>query len=369
MAVVISHSFGFLVRLVTVPHIGRFVTLAVDHMQPLGVMGVELFFVLSGFLIGNILIKQFVTASDFSFSTISNFWVRRWFRTLPNYWLILTIDIILYQVMQLQNAGFHQIRYYFFLQNVWRPDKAGFFPEGWSLSIEEWFYLTLPVVMYLSARVAAPVNKGKFLWSVFVGYLSVFVLIRFFNAFHPINGDGEDEGIRKIVLFRLDAVMYGVLFAYFNYFKGSILNRYKGRLLTISLCGTVAILYLITKHDLAFTSSPNPAVRFVCNAFLYLFIPLFFSLCLPYANSVKKTGSALFSRLVVHISKISYSMYLVHYSLVFLPFFYPMKVGRAPGTVVVYYLLYWVIVVGLSSLLFRYFESPVMKLREKFASK
>ncbi len=56
--------------------------------------GVELFFVLSGFLIGGILIKTFNDKENFGIKTIANFWVRRWFRTLPNYYLILIINII-----------------------------------------------------------------------------------------------------------------------------------------------------------------------------------------------------------------------------------------------------------------------------------
>ena len=56
--------------------------------------GVELFFVLSGFLIGGILIKTFQKDNSFGIKTISNFWIRRWFRTLPNYDLILILNII-----------------------------------------------------------------------------------------------------------------------------------------------------------------------------------------------------------------------------------------------------------------------------------
>ncbi len=53
--------------------------------------GVELFFVLSGFLIGGILIKLFQNTKSLGVKTLWNFWIRRWFRTLPNYYLILLI--------------------------------------------------------------------------------------------------------------------------------------------------------------------------------------------------------------------------------------------------------------------------------------
>jgi len=50
--------------------------------------GVSIFFVLSGFLIGGIFIKL-IEENGIETSVLKNFWVRRWFRTLPNYFLIL----------------------------------------------------------------------------------------------------------------------------------------------------------------------------------------------------------------------------------------------------------------------------------------
>lgn len=54
-----------------------------------GVWGVELFFALSGFLIGGIIIKNIVNVSyEDVLKEIKIFWIRRWFRTLPLYYLI-----------------------------------------------------------------------------------------------------------------------------------------------------------------------------------------------------------------------------------------------------------------------------------------
>src|SRR6476620_5473362 len=60
--------------------------------------GVQLFFVLSGFLIGGILLKE-VTQKKFNSKSLINFWKRRWLRTLPNYYLFLIIFIIIYLVL------------------------------------------------------------------------------------------------------------------------------------------------------------------------------------------------------------------------------------------------------------------------------
>jgi len=55
--------------------------------------GVELFFVLSGFLIGTILISTIEKEQRFDVKSLFNFWKRRWFRTLPTYYFILIINI------------------------------------------------------------------------------------------------------------------------------------------------------------------------------------------------------------------------------------------------------------------------------------
>src|SRR6185295_10099693 len=107
-----------------------------------------------------------------------------------------------------------------------------------------------------------------------------------------------------------------------------------------------------------------PAPAFYRNAFLFLFVPLFLSLCLPFANNIKRLGSNSFSKGIQFISRISYSMYLVHYSLVFLAFYRDAKIN-SHWAVVGLYILYWVVVIGLSTLIYKNFEYPVVQLREK----
>jgi len=298
---------------------------------------------------------------------VRNFWVRRWFRTLPNYWLILTVNFILYQALKLDLFELQDLKGYVFLQNLRHPNILNAFPEGWSLSVEEWFYLTLPVAMYVLSRFKVA-SKEAFLFKVFTGYLLVFVIIRFINAFNPLNGLDPDEGIRKVVLFRLDAVMYGVLFAYFNYFKPLALEKIKKHLFVLCIIGFNIIFYLSIHLKLIFFIQSDLTIRFIRNAFMYLVIPLFLSLCLPYANSVKTISNKTISKIVQHISKISYSVYLIHLSLIYRPFFKSLKFNSF-SSAFMYYVLYWIIIFVLSSLIYKYFEYPVMKLRDRFSTK
>jgi len=107
--------------------------------------GVDLFFVLSGFLIGRIYFKS-STRSDFS---IRSFWLARWWRTLPPYLAALG----LYGVVRLSFPDRHSPAlpwtYGFFLQNY--AGIHGFLPT-WSLCVEEHFYLVLPLAAWAVDR-------------------------------------------------------------------------------------------------------------------------------------------------------------------------------------------------------------------------
>lgn len=364
LAVVLSHSLPFLGPLKGLPFIGAPLTLALTNIETLGALGVELFFVLSGFLIGNILIRTFPESGSLEFAEIRNFWKRRWYRTLPNYWLVLTMLIILYKAIGLQGLEPYKLLFYPFLQNLWYPNPPWFFGEAWSLSIEEWFYLTLPLVLFSLAALFPYRSKARFLGRVFFGYLLIFLLIRFFNAFNPLNGPDQDAGIRKVVVFRLDAVLFGVVFAWLSQYRKDFLNRWKRPLFFLSLFVFLWLYYLMANPEISITHPSSRGIKFLSDAFLYLVIPLFFSLCLPFAAGINRLRPKWLAASVLHISRISYSLYLVHYSLVYIPFFNFLKL-TSPGEIVALYVLYWAVVLVLATLLYKLVEQPVLRYRDR----
>lgn len=97
-----------------------------------GVIGVEMFFVLSGYLIGSILYR-FTLLSDIRVNDLYTFWVRRWVRTLPNYlFFLLVFTALAYPWYELDVSEW--LKYLFFLQNLAEP-LNGFYGLSWSLSI------------------------------------------------------------------------------------------------------------------------------------------------------------------------------------------------------------------------------------------
>ena len=95
--------------------------------------GVSIFFVLSGFLIGGILIKQ-LNREKPTFNGLLDFWKRRWMRTLPAYMVVLIALIIYTAILVPENLPKDLYRFFFFIQNFF-VERPTFFAEAWSLSI------------------------------------------------------------------------------------------------------------------------------------------------------------------------------------------------------------------------------------------
>ena len=115
-----------------------------------GVFGVELFFVLSGLLIGKILFRDVLPHC--SFRKMGIFFLRRWMRTLPAYYAVLALLVI--YAFAAQAPLPHIWRYAAFLQNC-PPEYAAFFPVSWSLSVEQWAYIAIPPLLLTAAMTFA----------------------------------------------------------------------------------------------------------------------------------------------------------------------------------------------------------------------
>jgi peptidoglycan/LPS O-acetylase OafA/YrhL len=171
-----------------------------------GFFGVELFFVLSGFLIGGILIRL---ARQGGTHWLRGFYARRWFRTLPNYYLFVMVNVMLV-VWGVRPGALNELwKYLVFVQNLFGPHPL-FFPEAWSLAVEEVFYLVFPALFLLLGRVTGW-SHGRSILLVAIAVVVFSLLARVLAA---SSVDLWDEGIRKVVFLRFDALMVGVLLAW-----------------------------------------------------------------------------------------------------------------------------------------------------------
>jgi peptidoglycan/LPS O-acetylase OafA/YrhL len=316
--------------------------------------GVSIFFVLSGFLIGEILLK-IINNSNFTIKDLLNFWIRRWFRTIPNY-LIVLFAIILYQIIFFQNLGQFSFKYLFFLQNFISP-HPGFFKEAWSLCVEEWFYILFPGICYL-LHLFTKNKQNSILYSVLL-FIIIPLLLRIIKYQLGIGIQTFDEEFRKIVVLRLDSIMYGVFASYIWINQKNIWIKYR----FISLSLGIIMIALI---------KANPY------NWLYFYKPFFFNIesitvlfLMPFFSQLKSTKIKFLDSLFIFISIISYSMYLLNLTFVqeqLIPItdkLIGMKGLPIEKTFLVNYLLYLFYTIFCSCLLYYFYENPMTRLRDK----
>ena len=261
-----------------------------------GWCGVDLFFVLSGFLITGILIDTKGTPGAFK-----NFYVRRTLRIFPLYYATLLIFFhVVPAVANLfsrmnQFSPREEIWYWLYLSN-WSPSvgtEHALLSHLWSLSIEEQFYVIWPLlVLTLSARAAMRVAIGVALGCA---------LIRLLAAGHV-----EAPLIYRNTILRADALEFGALCAFFvrNGFFLKQASRWRPVLLGAAVAGLAACI------GLSGTSSyrtPMNVVGYSCLGVAFSYLVLW---------AVQGPGTRLHallrSRFLRRIGKHSYAMYIFH---------------------------------------------------------
>lgn len=327
--------------------------------------GVSIFFVLSGYLIGTILMKIF-ERGPVTGGIVWNFWLRRWLRTLPNYFLILIV-LVIYQIQTgaLDTSGLW--RYFLFMQNFASVHPA-FFPEAWSLSVEEWFYILLPLLLLVMVLLGLRVRLA-FAYAIAVTIVAS--LVYRYGIVGELDFESSDmadliewdQHLRKQVLTRLDSLMYGVLGAYLHYYRKEWWLRHK---LTLLFAGIALLLFHKYMSYSMDDSMSEYAVYFGVFSFSVISVGTLF--LLPWLSQFHITNGLVYE-VVTRLSLISYSMYLVHFTLVrniLLPETLTFVSGLGINQVIaVSYVLYWLYTISLSILLYKFFELPMMNLRAK----
>lgn len=310
-----------------------------------GYFGVEIFFVLSGFLVGRILLRLFerdcVSPRD-----LWTFWVRRWFRTLPNYFLFLALAVLVFPYF-FQKFPFDS-RYLYFSQNLTGP-MPQLMPESWSLAVEEWFYLSAPLLLLLMRLLPVQRRTAFLLGTLLMIGSSTFL------RWETVLSDRVvwDRGIRKVVIYRLDVVGMGVLMAYIDRYGRGFLAKHRRRLGLAGALVLVGASYGLSKWALM---RPEPLLE---KTALLSLSGVGIALTIPWLLSVH-VPSARVRAVIQWLSAISYSMYLLHYSvgvaaLYDLTWPWPLK-----------QLIYWGIAVGGGTMVYLGFERPMTRLRERF---
>lgn len=338
LLVLMSHYCGFVSGTATFGELGR-----------VGWAGVDLFFVLSGYLIGNQILSALARREDFSLKT---FFAKRLLRTLPNYYVVLAVYFLLPDLVGSSTAPLW--RFLSFTQNI----GLGYgqtFTHSWSLCIEEQFYLALPLVVLAVWRCKRPLVLA---WCVIGAAIASGMAARA-SGFLLHEYDSFSEQVYYATLCRFDALLPGVAIALLRNFHGALyarILRHGNLLLAAGGAAIAATLYGI-QHDL-----PNPMLAttlgFSLVAFSYALLVL-----------AALSPDSLLGRMRVpgatRLALWSYAIYLVHKPVFMLaaPHLRRLKIDTgAPLTV----LLMFGAGIGAGWLLFRCVETPFMQLRARW---
>jgi len=313
----------------------------------IGVIGVKIFFVLSGFLIGGILIKDLLNST--SFSTLKKFWIRRWFRILPVYYLMLILKFIIID----HSVGWHIIYYFLFLQsNIY---GITFYTVTWSLVIEEWFYIFVPLfLIFVFSRVKHDMKK-------IVMYLFLFFLIEnmirivyvYYTKSLVIGGNP---------LFWLDSLFVGVFIAVV---KKMAPASYKILQSTgVFIAGLVVFVayiyftYIISIPHLTFHAAffPETIGMFLFSVSIGLIIPRIEKY--QSFDTTKPYKKVLFNA-ITQTSLLTYSIYLIH------PLVYGYIARLNLKTFYIQVIIEISITYVLAFLVYKFFEKPFLQLRDR----
>ncbi|WP_264522302.1 acyltransferase family protein [Flavobacterium sp. N1994] len=323
-----------------------------------GFFGVEIFFVLSGFLIGKILYQTYIK-EDFSFKQLFHFLKRRWFRTLPNYFLILLLNIVVSTVLGYSIDSLW--KYFLFLQNFNTP-MLPFFTESWSLSVEEFAYIVLPIFLLISATFSKPKNKSRFFLFSVLALILIFFCNKIYYQYHTTNTTITqwNASLKSVVLYRLDSIFIGVLcsWIYCNY--ASLWQKSRKVFFVLGVLFFMFLFVGIGRLGLFIETH-----SMLWNVFYLPFVSITVACFLPFLSEWKEEKNLL-AKPITFISIISYSIYLLHYSLVLqlMKHYFPME-SQNSLMLSFFLLIYFGITITLSYLLYRFFEKPMMDLRDK----
>jgi len=270
-----------------------------------GFIGVDIFFVISGYLITSIILKELVTTDSFSFKFFYERRIRRilpallavMLLSLPIAWLfLLPNNFIDFSKSILYSIGFSSNFYFHYSGQEYDAESGLFIPflHTWSLSVEEQYYILFPIILLTTFK-------------YFRKYLIHVLIIGFIISLGLANWGSRNYPSASFYFIhsRMWELLSGSILAYFEITRG-----YRCKNQTLNLIFPTLGLLLIGHSILFFNTK-------IFHPSFYTLSPII-GVCLIiwYSNKDELITKILSTKLFVGIGLISYSLYLWHY-----PFF------------------------------------------------
>ena len=253
-----------------------------ETLERVGGVGVNLFFTLSGFLVGGLLLKEYKNTHSI------NGWKflgRRAFKIWPPFYALILFHTV---------VGHHD-RSDFFWQNFFQVQNyfGSSIKQTWSLAVEEHFYIFLTVLLVLLAK-----RGPRFIISTLAALCILTIAMRIDAVSH----DNLDAAFRETHL-RIDSLLYGVILAAISIFFPEKFNALASKRTFLIICSLalVAFIYKTTDNEIV-DRDLGYAVQGIGFSLL---------LVLVYKNSGRLTRQKWY-RAIGQIGVYSYSIYLWH---------------------------------------------------------
>jgi peptidoglycan/LPS O-acetylase OafA/YrhL len=356
----LDHLRAVAIVLVFVYHYGRLFPHPdwVFNISKFGWTGVDLFFVLSGYLIASQLFKEVDVSGGI---TLKHFYIKRFFRIIPAYLLVVALYFCL--PVTHEREGLAPLwRYLTFTQNYGLDLRYhGTFSHAWSLCIEEQFYLLLPFTL-VALLLSDLYKKGYWLIPVmFVAGAAVrWWAYTYYVA--PTISEGSVDPISwyKYIYYptytRLDGLLTGItIAAVFNYATEvkQKADKYGNYLLLAGLL-VLVVAWFICEEQLSLTAS----------VWGFLVVSMGYGLLVAGTVSSSSVLYRFKSGVTAQLAKLSYGLYLIHKIVIHLTQLWLGDIVAADSTLM--FLLCIVTTIVAAYALYLLIEKPFMLLRNRF---
>ncbi len=316
--------------------------------------GVDIFFVLSGFLITRILLEnrnESEIQGTRKGNVVKSFFVRRVLRIFPIYYLTIFVLFIIGPATEsdIRNNFVYFFTYtsnfYFFSIQGW----DGMLSHLWSLSVEEQFYLLWPwLMLYPNKKTLLPI----ILCSIFIGIAAQLYLM------DVMLGD-------ILTVACLDGFGLGALLAWVSVYKPALLKKTYPIWVILAIISCALQILRVASHS-SYVVLPSRTLTALCTIWMIIAIILYREKKSLFFNGL------LNNEILVFIGKISYGIYLYHLilpyctasALVYLNSFLPAGI-RAYN----FYLIRlenFFILIALSYLSWKLIEQPILRYKKRF---
>lgn len=319
-----------------------------------GFLGVDTFFVISGYLITSLLLFEYESTGIIN---LKQFWLRRIKRLIPAMLvlvMVVTVATLIFKPAEIVNIKQDAFAAIFYVSNWWYIatdvnyfEQFAFMPlkHLWSLAIEEQFYIIFPIVFILLLLIIKKYrNVTLILWIISLVSLLTMIIIGQAQTGHSRVYFGTDT--------RLQTMLLGVIFAFvWPPFK---LKKNPNHILRtiIDSIGVVGIALLLMLFFIV-----NDDSNWIYNGGFYLISGLTLFVIMSAVHPSGYFAKILGNPLFIYIGKRSYSLYLWHFPVISFIHSYYVD-GQLPVYV---YVVDIILTIILSEMSYRYIETPFRK--------